>query len=271
MTRTKYGRVSPNPLVGRRGSKVGKRRLTFGKKLGIALFIITILGMCVALGMFGLFSTPTNGQCCPPAPAPVEPITKEVIVEKTVVRTVLVEPQCADHEFEVGIQMFGPEPMFLGANIDWRPELGKVRGIWIDGGIGLSGAVIENQPMFGVNGKLGLAFANPGPFFDVAQFIWFPRWTDNSCYYEEIGVRLPIYEAPIGQVSALVYIGGEMFVTNSLGYLEGNALLVGGAARICRHDFSANFQVELKVGHQTRDCEDQGLTLGLGIKLFFWF
>ncbi|MCX6738416.1 MAG: hypothetical protein NTY11_03330 [Candidatus Parcubacteria bacterium] len=273
MTRTKYGRVSPNPLTGRKGSKVGKRKLTFGQRIFIAVLGIAIIGITVGLG-FGA----KGGQCCTPTAPTPEPIIKEVEKKVFVPVPIFAELPCANHQLEIGFEMFGPDPLALAITFGGRLEFGKIElgrlGVfWFDIAGGLSGATIENQTTFGIDIKLGIAFRNPGPYFDALEYICFPRWTDS--YYEGIGLRLPIpvLQTPNSRVSALLYPGYEGFIhySQSLEYTESNAFLFGGAVRICNHDFSLGFQAELKAVHQVRDCNDQGWNLGFGVKLSLWF
>lgn len=262
-----------NPMVGRKGSKVRKRNLTPGQVACMVLVAVVIAAACLIF-----FAIPGEAQCCPPVP---EPIIREVPVPVIVTETVVVEaelPPCADHRFEVGFQMFGPSPMFAAANLDWRPALGGLnigkRWLKFDIALGLSGAAIENQPIFGFNAKLGVAFDGPGPYFDVVRVLWFPQWEPAS-HYEELGLRLPVLVlgVPIGQMSALLYLGAERFVllSETTGYREANTLLVGATARICRNAFSAGFQTEIRASYQIRDCENRGLVWGLGLNVFLWF
>ncbi|MBU3964608.1 hypothetical protein KJ562_02740 [Patescibacteria group bacterium] len=258
----------PNPFVGREGSKVSRRKLTFGQKAFIATVALIVVGLCIGVGFAG------RAQCCPPPTT----IIREVPI--VVTETVVIEKEplpCANQNFEVGFSMFGPDTMLLAANLDWRPKLGNLNigdngWIGLDMAIGLSGGAIGDQPIFGVNAKFGVSFADPGPYFDIARFIWFPQWT-NGLYYEEVGLRIPVLGAPIGQMSALLYLGAERFVHLSqlLGYVESNTLLIGGTARICRSGFSFGFQTEIRASYQTHDCENYGLVWGLGLNIFLWF
>jgi hypothetical protein len=251
----------PNAFVGRRGSKVEKRRLKLWQWMFPLIVILAILGSC------SIIALRANGQCCPSTP---EPVIREV--EKTVFVPVPVfaELPCANHRFEIGSQMFGPEPMSLAVNLDWRPNLCRLGWLNFDGALGLSGATIGGEAMIGFNAKLGLAFTNPGPYFDIVEMFWFPKW--DSYYYEGVGLRIPVFYPPIGrEMSVLLYLGGEMFVCySSVGYTKSDTLLFGGAARICRHDFSLGFQAELKAVHQVRDCKE-GWSPGFGVKISLWF
>lgn len=264
-----HTRWEPDPLVGRKGSKVSKRKLTLGQKMFLAIMALTILGI------IGGIAIACKAQCCPPPRAPTI-ITREipVIVEKLVV--VEKELPCANHQLELGFQMLGPEPMLLAANIDGRLKLGGLnigeRWLGFDIALGLSGAAIGDQPIFGVNAKFGVSFADPGPYFDVVRLCWFPQWT-KGLYYEEVGLRIPVLWTPIGQTSALIYLGGERFVhySPSIGYLESNTLLVGGTVRLCKNAFSFAFQTELRASYQIYDCENRGLGWNIALNVFLWF
>ncbi len=263
-----HTRWEPDPLVGRKGSKVSKRKLTLGQKMFLAIMALTILGI------IGGIAIACKAQCCPPPTT----IIREVPV--VVTETVVIEKEplpCADKNFEVGFTMFGPEPMLVAANLDWRPKLGNLNirddgWLGLDIALGLSGAAIGDQPIFGVNAKFGVSFADPGPYFDVVRLCWFPQWT-KGLYYEEVGLRIPVLWTPIGQTSALIYLGGERFVhySPSIGYLESNTLLVGGTVRLCKNAFSFAFQTELRASYQIYDCENRGLGWNIALNVFLWF